>query len=65
VKVPGKSEKWSQLAATPATTIDGLRVRAAILADSLAEEEDEDDYTDQLMIRAIVRDLVKKPDQPV
>jgi hypothetical protein len=33
-------------------------VRALILVKMLDEEEDEDDYTDQLMIRAIVRDLL-------
>jgi hypothetical protein len=52
-----------RIAAMPAVTPTGLQVRALILSEIAGyrddEEEDEDDPTDHLMIRAIVRDLVK------
>jgi hypothetical protein len=56
--VPGQRLLAKRIAAMPATTLAGLQVRALILVKMLAEEEDDDDYTDQLMIRAIVRDLL-------
>ena len=48
-----------KIAALPATTLAGVRVRAVILVRIIAEEDqDEDACTDQLMIWAIVRDLI-------
>jgi hypothetical protein len=57
--VPRRRQLAKLIAAMPAETPAGLQVRALILAAMLDEEDDEDDYTDQLMIRAIVRDLIK------
>lgn len=58
--VPRQRPLVKQIVAAPAPTLAGLQVRALILAEIFGhEEQDDDDYTDQLMIRAIVRDLVK------
>jgi hypothetical protein len=57
--VPEQRLLAKRIAAMPAITVAGLQVRALILVKMLDEEEDDDDYTDQLMIRAIVRDLIE------
>jgi hypothetical protein len=54
-----------RIAGIPAATAAGLQVRALILVKMLDEEEDDDDYTDQLMIRAIVGDLCAMKGQSV
>jgi hypothetical protein len=58
--VPKQRALAKRIATASATTLAGLQVRALIIAETLGgEEPDDDDYTDQLMIRAIVRDLVR------
>lgn len=46
------------IAAMRATTLAGMRVRASILAAVLDDDADEDAATDELMIHALVRDLL-------
>jgi hypothetical protein len=58
--VPRQRSLAKQIVAMPATTLAGLQVRALIVTAISGDKEPAgDDYTDQLMIRAIVRDLVK------
>lgn len=50
----------NKIASKSASTLAGLQVRALILARIFGEDEqDEHEYIDQMMIHAIVRDLVK------
>lgn len=46
-----------EIAAVPAKTLAGIRVRAMIVAD-IVEDTGEDDSTDDLLISAIVRDIL-------
>jgi hypothetical protein len=54
-----------RLAAMPARTLAGLHMRAMVLAEIFGEAEEDEDDTDQLMIRAIVRDLCAMTGQSV
>jgi hypothetical protein len=49
-----------KIAAFPAKTLEGLRVRALILAEILSHfgDEDADACSDELMYRSIVRDFI-------
>jgi hypothetical protein len=58
--VPRERPLVKRIVAASATTLAGLQVRALIPAEIFGgEEPNDDDYADQLMIHAIVRDLVK------
>jgi hypothetical protein len=63
--VRSQSSLIKRIAAIPATTIVGLRVRAMVLVPILDEDGYDEDYDDQILIRAIVRDLCAMPDQSV
>jgi hypothetical protein len=54
-----------RFAAMHATTFAGLQMRAMILAEIFGGAEVDEDDTDQLMIRAVVRDLCAMAVQPV
>jgi hypothetical protein len=54
-----------RFAAMHATTREGLQMRAMVLAEIFGEAEEDEDDTDQLMIRAIVRDLCAMTGQSV
>ena len=66
--VPKEGELARRIAAMPATTLAGLQVRATILAQMFAEEEEDEEgknYIDRLLIRAVVRDLCAMTDRSV
>jgi len=56
--VPTQRSVAKRIVDMPATTLAGLQVRALIVAEIFGDQEP-DDYINQLMVRAIVRDLVK------